>query len=100
MILDKYVEVGISSNKQYYLDLGYKIPTRISKLGKDTTPKGIKINVKVEDLPRNSHSKISVKCDCCDKAQKITYQSYNVIVEKFGNYVCGKCRNQHQKITM
>lgn len=99
MILDKYVEVGISGNKQYYIDKGYDIPTHINKDGKVTMPKGAKITVKVEDLPKNSHVKINVACDCCGINKLVVYQSYNVGIEKYGNYVCKSCENIHQVIT-
>jgi len=43
MIIDEYVEVTIGSNKQYYLDKGYEIPTHVNKFGRETVEKGTRI---------------------------------------------------------
>lgn len=101
MILDEKVLVNIAApNKKYYLDLGYEIPESKDKQGRIRTPRGTKIEVFVRDLPSDSHVKIHVSCDCCGKIITPTYQAYNAKIEKYGDYVCRKCENRHQKYTV
>lgn len=64
------------------------------------TPRGTKIKVKVNDLPKDSHVKIKVSCDICGKVVTPTYQAYNSKIEKYGDYVCRHCENAHQKKTV
>ena len=62
MILDEYVNVGISwKNKKWYEDLGYNIPTVYDAIHKKYVVKnGTKIKVKPNELSKNSHEKIHV----------------------------------------
>ena len=101
MILDDTILINVSGQtKQRYVDLGYKVPEIRDRQGRIRTPRGTKIEVRVRDLPINSHEKIRVKCDCCEEIVTPTYQAYNSKIEKYGNYVCSACRNNHQKITL
>ena len=65
MIITKEVEIGCSSNKQYYIDKGYTFPTYINKNGVEYTKRGTKIPVKVSDLPQGSNVIVTIKCDIC-----------------------------------
>ena len=90
MLLDKEISVGLNGRAKYYEELGYEIPRRMTKQGKLQTPLHARINVKVEDLPKNSMIKIRVKCDCCGKELIMSYQSYNKY--KHGKeYYCNNC---------
>lgn len=89
MILDEYVEVGISSrNKQYFEDLGYEIPKHKTKRGDIATPKGTIIKVKVDDLPDGSHQRIKCKCDVCGNELYTEYRMYKRSSNNCGYYAC------------
>lgn len=51
--------------------------------------------IKAEDLKKNSHIKINVKCDCADcenpYLKPITWQTYNNYLKEDGKYYCKKC---------
>lgn len=101
MILEDKILINVSgATKQRYIDLGYNVPESVDKLGRLRTPRGTKIEVSICDLPKDSHVKINVACDCCGEIIHPTYQAYNQRMEQFGNYVCGRCRNKHQKQTV
>ncbi len=77
MLLTKEVEVVLSSsNSKHYSDLGYDIPKTKDKRGRYTTPKGTKITVKVEDLPKGSSVNIQYKCDICGEVISLAYGEY------------------------
>lgn len=83
MIVTKKVDLIISNNiRKRYLDLGYEIP-------KNKCPT---VNVKVEDLLKNSNCKIQSKCDICGKINIISFEKYNKNIDRCGFYSChGKC---------
>jgi hypothetical protein len=68
--------------------------------------KEIEMNKKmtsIENLPKNSHKMVDVKCDNCGKEKKVKYQSYNISTnsntEKF--YCSNKeCINKKRKIAL
>lgn len=65
MILDEYAEVTmVGKNCKYYGDKGY--PNKY----------GTKVMVKIEDLPKDSHTKVHVRCDFCGKERIIQYRDY------------------------
>lgn len=79
MILTKEIEIKIvKNNRKYYKSLGYDIKLE-------------KILVKIEDLPKFSHTKIKVKCDYCGKEKEIQYNYYNTSISILGKYACYKC---------
>lgn len=107
-IISREVEVKVqSSTIAYYESLGYEIPKR--KASEITFKKskrefvydlGNTFMVKVCDLTKRSNARIDVLCDCCgDIIRSIEYSHYNEAIEKFGDYVCSKCRSIHQKRT-
>ena len=105
-ILTKEVEVKVNSYTiKYYEPLGYEIPMR--KASKSTfqhTGKELAYDlnntfmVKVEDLQRRSNVKIDATCDSCGEiVNNIYYEHYCESIEKFGKYVCYKCKTSHYK---
>ena len=88
MIITKYVLVKWSrSIKKHYESKGYQF-----------TNYGNEFLVKVEDLSKNSHVSVEVKCDCEDCknpiAKFISWQNYNKSVKRNGQYRCKKCANK------
>ena len=83
MIITKTLKITITNNtRQYYSELGYKIP-------KTRNPE-IEINIK--DLPKHSNLKIECKCDICGKICNISHHHYNKNIKSTGTYSCkGKC---------
>ena len=91
MIITKDVPITIcSANMEYYTQKGYKIPKSKNKYGRITTPRGTKINVKVEDLPKSCSVKIEVECDNCKKHYLIIYENYSKTNHN-GKIYCKKC---------
>jgi len=87
MILTKKIKTRISNNKKYYKEKGYKIDKK-------------EIEIKIEDLPKNSHKQVSVKCDVCSKEKTTTYQSYNLSLKNRNYYSCSqKCSREKSKLT-
>lgn len=90
MLLTKEVEVKITSNTfKYYKELGYKFEHT-----------GDIITVKIEDLPKGSHSMVDVLCDYCNKNICHTpYKNYNKSIKINGKYSCINCRGKKIKDT-
>lgn len=65
MILDKQILITISNQGKYYISLGYQ-----------NIKQGVKIYVKIEDLPLNSNKKIKCSCNICDS---IFYRQYQLL---------------------
>lgn len=77
MIISKNVLVKLHRlNIQYYENLGYHIPRIKDKWGRMVVRRGTKIQVKVHDLPPQSHDEILCKCDCCGKERTIYFKQY------------------------
>ncbi|MFP5110233.1 zinc-ribbon domain-containing protein [Neobacillus sp. C211] len=67
-ILEKEVEIFLNpSNVKHYEKLGYEIPKVKDKRGIIRVPNGTKILVKIEELPKKSHIKLTKICDECGK---------------------------------
>ena len=71
------------SNKKYYEELGYTY----TKLGEE-------FEVKIEDLPVNSHSKIICECDNCKTVLEGVYQQYSSKILSNLPIYCRKCSSQ------
>lgn len=96
LVLTKEVEIGLSPcNIIHYKKLGYQIPIRKDKRGRDTTPKNTKIFVKVKDLSNQSNAIIEVKCDNPDCKTHypilIKWCNYKRYLKDNGLYYCHKC---------
>ena len=81
-------------NIKYYENLGYYIPRRIDSKNNISIRMGTRIRVKVEDLPNNSHSIVSVRCDNldCNEIIDITWRDYNDRIINNYNCYCKKCK--------
>lgn len=90
MVITKEIYMKWNSyNMKFYNDLGYKY----TKMCDDFV-------VKIEDLNKNSHYKVKVKCDMCDEEREMEYKSYNNCLKKHDFYACSACRNSKTKITV
>lgn len=91
-LITKRIEVEISGrNKPYYNRRGYLVPEAIDNYGKISTPRGVKVIVSVDDLPKNSQYKVNIKCDYCGETFSRTWQVYMRNVKDNGIYYCRKC---------
>ena len=96
MILTKTVLVKPTANRiKHYEDRGYYIPRVPDKHGVPRIPLGTTIEVKVEDLPKNSHFEVECKCDDCGDSYICFYQDYNEHIEKYGKSLCPDCVKKH-----
>ena len=89
MILDEFVFLKKPRGKSniYYKSLGY-----------DLSSDEVKIYIK--DLPKNSKSKINVKCDFCGKEKSVDYYSYcKVTKDSTCDYACSDCASLKYKKT-
>lgn len=77
-----------SSNIKYYENLGYKY----TNIGDDFL-----INIK--HLNKNSHYKVFVACDICEKIISKEYKSYNMCLNNNNFYACSECRFKKTEIT-
>ena len=71
MLLDKEIEVSLGGgNISYYKKLGYEIPFKT---------RGVKIKVKIEDVPKMSSAKVRCSCDYenRDKISLIPFRDYH-----------------------
>ena len=70
-------------NKEYYMERGYKF-----------TKMKDEFDVKVEDLPPESHVYVKVQCDFCGDIVDVRYQNYNHRGMKSDGYACSKCKSK------
>ena len=88
MIKEKEINVNIvGRNVNKYLNLGYDCKV------------GDNINIKIKDIPLNSHSRITAICDKCGEEHDISFQKYNKNIKNQNFYTCKKCSNIKAKIT-
>lgn len=95
-LITKEVEVDVSNrNKEYYKNLGYNIPEYYNVNNKLSVKKGTKIKIKTEHLPKGSHYRVNVGCDCdeCNNIVNVQYKSYLHHLHD-GKYYCHKCANK------
>ena len=57
------------------------------------------INVKISDLTKGSHVKITAICDRCGKEKKISYKDYLINCKKYNLYTCPKCSDEKKILT-
>lgn len=87
MLLSETAKVKLNGgNIVYYEQLDYNIPREKNKWGKLGVLRGTIIEVKIEDLPENSHAEVEILCDYCEKV---------VVRKKYGGYI-----NQNKKSTI
>jgi len=91
-IKDTLVWVGVDTNREHYKKLGYHIPMRLDNRGRSITPRGTKILVSINDLPKYSRFNIVCICDYCGAEFKKSYCDLVVGRERSsGKDCCGKC---------
>lgn len=87
LIPNQYVTVKINKKTiDHYLKLGYDVKLKI-------------IEVKVEDLHRNSYKDVKVKCDRCSCEKTVKYLSYIENYENGGYWSCVKCSAEKRNKT-
>lgn len=90
MVLTKEIIMKWNSyNMKFYTDLGYKYTKMCDEFV-----------VKIEDLNKNSHYKVKVKCDICNEEREMEYKSYNICLKNHNFYACSACRNSKTKLTV
>ena len=87
-LITKTVKVSTRSKAKYYESLGYEFPRYINKYGKLVINQNEYIEVKVEDLPKNSAIKVFIECDCCGKKYWLRYNQYLMYKRGDKNYCC------------
>lgn len=100
-LISKEIEIAVSnSNYRHFEKLGYEIPMKLASEStyrrykhKYVVDNGKKIKVKVEDLPKGSHTKVKVKCDYCGIEYEIDYKTY-LNHNHNGKTYCNKCHNK------
>lgn len=81
MIKDNEVNIKIvGRNLNYYRSLNYKCKA------------GDNILVKVNDVQKNSHIKITAICDRCGKEKIISLYAYNKNFKNYNTYYCNDCK--------
>ena len=86
IITKKIIIKNNTSLKSYYEKLGYDMSKEL-------------VEICVEDLPKASHQKIMVSCDCCGKEREMDYKGYNIRFDNSGFYACNSCKFEKTKIT-
>lgn len=86
MLIDEKIKLKISNNvKEYYKNLGYKIPNISNP----------EIEVFTKDLSKGSCVIVKCKCDVCGKINKVIYKDSKKCIDKYGYYTCkGTCTRQ------
>lgn len=95
MIKEEQVLIKINlRNISHYLNLGYIIDNFNMKDGRE-------INVKVSDIPKKSHFKVTAICEICNGENKIPLQKYYANLERNnkGYYSCFNCKNLEKEKT-
>jgi len=89
MIKEKEIMVNITRrNITYYKNLGYK-----------TDKINTEISIKIEDVNKNSHDKITAICEKCGKETSIRIEKYYVNKDRCGYYGCRDCSRIKYKET-
>ena len=77
-LITKEVEVKlVAQNIEYYKKLGYEVPYVKDVNNEMRVPRNTTILVSINHLPLKSGMYVDLICDCCNKAYKLKYQSYN-----------------------
>lgn len=88
MIKEKEILINITSrNISNYLSKGYNVKN------------GDKYTIDINDLPNNSHVKITAICEICGNEYKLMFAKYNENKKRYGFYSCKKCSNKKREKT-
>jgi hypothetical protein len=89
MILDEKIKIKWNNfTKQYYINKGY-VFTNIGEY----------FTIKIEDLPKKSHTKIKVKCENCGHEKLLSYREYLNCLKIYNIYFCKKCSHIKEEKT-
>lgn len=81
MLIDEYINIRINNkNIEHFINLNY-----ICKYNEI-------IKIKTKDLKNNSHTKVNVECDICNKPNNIKYQDYCKSLKTYNIYTCPVCK--------
>lgn len=94
MLKDEFLEIEIKGNVKYYESLNYEIPKYKDDHYRWKVKKGTKIIVKIEDIPKKSHTKIPVVCDYCGEIYFPRINDYYNGHKTISKDSCDKCKNQ------
>lgn len=87
MLLTKTIKVKINrSNLDHYTNLGFKCAI------------DEEIEIPISLLPKHSHKKIKIECDCCHNVYYIEYK--NLLKSKydvFKHYICTHCASKRRQ---
>lgn len=88
MLKNEKISINISyRNITHYIKLGYE-PVLNSSL-----------EIKTEDLPSSSHTKVEVLCSLCNKESFLMYCKYIENKKRMGFYGCKSCSRQKASLT-
>lgn len=96
-ILEKSALVVVGNTKDTYFEsLGYTIPRYTDKQGRLKVKRGTKIEVNIQDLPKNSSIKLTKICDFCGILQDRP-QPYQMIIRRRTQQGKDRCENCAKK---
>lgn len=88
MIKEEDISICVAyKNFNYYKNLNYDCVV------------GDTIMVKIEDIPKNSHIKVTAICEKCGTEKILSYQKYNKNIKIHNFYTCRKCSYIKNKLT-
>jgi len=98
MLVSKTVEIKLNGKKiKHYESLGYPLPKRKTKDGM-RVPKNTLLEVRIEDVPLNSHIDVIVQCDYCGKKYPTRYDGYNARKQNDISFdCCDECKSIKNK---
>lgn len=97
MLVSEYVTIPLRGmNVKRYEDMGYIIPRRVDKQGRNASNSKASLLVKVKDLSRGSEVRIDVMCDYCGEIKSMQYCNYVIQLEKdiVNKDCCIACRGR------
>jgi hypothetical protein len=95
MLLSERVHITVTySLYERYKKLGYIIPLKKNKKGKDTIDQSKQILIEARDLPDKSKVNVFTQCDNCYLTTKNTWADYLKSVKPNGKTYCRKCSNK------
>jgi len=81
MLLDDEIVVKVNNRHiKYYKNIGY------DARGNEN------LKIKIFDLPKSSHYKVKVQCDCCQIIKEIKYYNYVINIDNNQKYICSNCK--------
>lgn len=98
-LITETVEIKVNYRSiKHYEELGYDIPKKeASESSRQHTCRdwvydsNTPIKVNVCDLPKGTHIKVKVQCDCCENIRDMPYYEYIKYMQRDGMYRCFEC---------